>query len=532
MAGSEGIVSHGVAKFDGMDFAYWKMCMEDYLYGKELDAPLGDKPENKADDEWKKLDRRVLGVIRPCLSRNVAANVAKETTTKGLMKALSELYEKPSANNKVHLMKKLFHLKMSDSTPIASHLNEFNSIINQLSTVSVEVEDEMQALILLASLPNSWEPMRAAVSNSAGSNKLKFSEIRERVLSEEVRKLDFNESTKGSALSVDRGRTCDRSLNKNRGRSKSRGGGKFKSGRTLECWGCGKTGHMKKHCKASKGHDNVGDVNVVDDYTDALILFVDCSLDYWILDSRASFHTTANSNIMLNYVTGDYGTVHLADGEPLKIEGMGDVNLKLSNGSTWKLTKVRHVPRLVKSLISVSQLDGDGYRTTFGEGNWKVARGAMTIARGQKMGTLYLTGGSHRTIATVQSSEKTELWHNRLGHMSEKGMKILVSNNSIPDLKSVDHHLCESCVLGKQKKVSFVKTRVKPKSERLELVHTDVWGPAPVGSVGGSLYYVTFIDDATRKVWVYFMKNKFEVFGIFKNWIAKVENETDLKLNV
>jgi hypothetical protein len=48
----------------------------------------------------------------------------------------------------------------------------------------------------------------------------------------------------------------------------------------------------------------------------------------------------------------------------------------------------------------------------------------------------------------------------------------------------------------------------KKESERLDLVHTDVWGPTQVSSLGGSLYYVTFIDDATRKTWVYCIQQK------------------------
>ena len=76
--------------------------------------------------------------------------------------------------------------------------------------------------------------------------------------------------------------------------------------------------------------------------------------------------------------------------------------------------------------------------------------------------------------------------------------------------------MCESCILGKQKNVSFLKTGRTPKAEKLELVHTDLWGPSPVASLGGSRYYITFIDDSSRKVWVYFLKNKFDVFETFK----------------
>ena len=72
------------------------------------------------------------------------------------MKALFDMYEKLSANNKVHLMKKPFNLKMAKNASIAQHLNEFNIITNQLSFVEIDFDDEIHALIVLAFLPNSW----------------------------------------------------------------------------------------------------------------------------------------------------------------------------------------------------------------------------------------------------------------------------------------------------------------------------------------------------------------------------------------
>ena len=80
-----------------------------------------------------------------------------------LMKALFGMYEKPSVNNKVHLMK-LFNLKKAEGTLVAQHLNDFNTITNQLSSMEIEFDDEVRALILLASLPNNWEAMSMAMS--------------------------------------------------------------------------------------------------------------------------------------------------------------------------------------------------------------------------------------------------------------------------------------------------------------------------------------------------------------------------------
>ena len=112
----------GIEKFDDTDFGFWRMQIEDYLYGKKLHLPLlGKKFVTMKDKEWALLDKQVLGVIMLTLSRSIAHNVVKEKTTVDLMKVLSGMYEKPSANNKVHLVKKLFNLKMTKNASIAQH---------------------------------------------------------------------------------------------------------------------------------------------------------------------------------------------------------------------------------------------------------------------------------------------------------------------------------------------------------------------------------------------------------------------------
>jgi hypothetical protein len=107
------------------------------------------------DEEWEVLDRKALGTIRLCLASLVAFNISKEKTTEGVMSALSKLYEKPSDSNKVFLMKRLFNMKMSEGGSVANHLNEFNTLTSQLSSVKVNFDDEVRALLILCSLPES-----------------------------------------------------------------------------------------------------------------------------------------------------------------------------------------------------------------------------------------------------------------------------------------------------------------------------------------------------------------------------------------
>ena len=87
-------------------------------------------------------------------------------------------------------------------------------------------------------------------------------------------------------------------------------------------------------------------------------------------------------------------------------------------------------------------------------------------------------------------------------------------------MKFIDFDMYESCILGKQKKANFLKIGRTPKVEKLELVHTNLWGSSSIASLGGS----------SRKVWVYFLKNKSNVFETFKKWKAMVETEISLKV--
>ena len=107
------------------------MQMEDYLYQKDLWKPLEGKTKNQgsmSNDEWDLLDRKTLGSIWLCLAPSVAFNITKAKTTEDLMKTLATLYEKPSASNKVFLMKHLFNMKMVEGRSITDHLNKFNTI--------------------------------------------------------------------------------------------------------------------------------------------------------------------------------------------------------------------------------------------------------------------------------------------------------------------------------------------------------------------------------------------------------------------
>ena len=103
-------------------------------------------------------------------------------------------------------------------------------------------------------------------------------------------------------------------------------------------------------------------------------------------------------------------------------------------------------------------------------------------------------------VFVTAANDDASLWHNKLSHISQKGIKELFSKGKLPKLKNIHFDMCECCIMGKQKNLSFLTGNRTLRSTKLELVHTDLLDPSPVASLGGSRYYITFIDDYSRKV--------------------------------
>ena len=90
----------------------------------------------------------------------------------------------------------------------------------------------------------------------------------------------------------------------------------------------------------------------------------------------------------------------------------------------------------------------------------------------------------------------------------------------------------QGCILGKHPKYKFERASHERTSAPIELIHSDISSPFPHMSMSQAKYALTFIDDFSRYGWVYFLKHKSEVFGLFKVFKALVENKFGRKLKI
>ena len=87
-------------------------------------------------------------------------------------------------------------------------------------------------------------------------------------------------------------------------------------------------------------------------------------------------------------------------------------------------------------------------------------------------------------------------------------------------------------LFGKQSRKNFKKSVLQRAKKPLEVVYSDVCGPLDSNSLGGNRYFLTFVDEFTRKIWIYLLKEKGEVFGRFVKFCAKVERQSGYALTI
>lgn len=237
-----------------------------------------------------------------------------------------------------------------------------------------------------------------------------------------------------------------------------------------------------------------------------------------LFNSGASRHMSPHRDHFASYRDIHPKSFDAANQQTFEAIGQGDIILDLPNGRTStaiRLTDVLYAPALTYTLISIGRLDNAGYTTTFGGGVGTIFDGS-----GEVIGIIPKSKGLYRIVQKSESEgtahavlEKLTVMelHRRLGHAASSTVQKLVKNGLVDgielDLSVKDPEFCETCVFAKAKRQSIPKQREGPRATEYGAeIHSNVWGPASVQSIGGRRYFVTFTDDYSRDTHVYLLK--------------------------
>ena len=551
-----------VVPLNGSNYPTWKVqcrmaLMKDGLW-TIVDGTEAPPPEQEADKYRKFVGRRdrALALIVLSIEPSLLYLVGDPENPVTVWQKLADQFQKKTWANKLELRRKLYAMRLKEGESVQNHVKVMTEIFEALAVIGDPVSEEDRVVHLLASLPESFNMLVTALE--ANPEVPKMENVTERLLHEE-RKMIGREADEGEQSKA---MTAHNS---------------FGQKKKFTCHYCGRPGHLKRNCRklafelanfnaekkekpgfkakgkmkhkansATSGHKN--DSNSSSDDDDALVVCHALSAGSkgnWIVDSGATCHMCNDEKLFESFEhLHKPQEVTLGDGNALEATGQGNVSLemRLSAGKTKRcvLRNVLYVPKLAYNLLSVTKASEAGKVVKFDNvGCQIVNKYNKTIAVATKVGSLYYLEYNelkkNQQLNVIEKESKERLWHRRYGHLGEQNLKKLAGKRLVHSFDydvSKEIGFCEACIGGKHHRSKFQSTGGTCSKEPLELVHSDVCGKMNAKSLGGAEYFLTFIDDKTRYVWVYPLKHKSEVFDHFLEWKALVENASGHKLKV
>ncbi|KAJ3525781.1 hypothetical protein NMY22_g10432 [Coprinellus aureogranulatus] len=430
---------------------------------------------------------------------------------------------------------------------MVEHISSLRALQSELALMENVVSNEDFVMVLITSLPESWDGFTSAYLDSKStSTSLSSSELIPHLL-EEDRHCRGRGGDPAHSLQA-KFKSCS-----NGGK-----GGGLKT--TKECYNCGKKGHLKRDCwakgggregkgpqgrggnKSNQATDNTTDINsavamtymarVVDSET------IDTSKLVWHLDSGSTSHICIQKSAFTAYTPLHGATIQGVGPSAVIAEGTGSVLLRFkirSDVITHAMRDVLYVPGTPNCLLSLSRFDDGGNTVTFSKGVCELRdRTGKVIGTGRKVNRLYELNAQavfHQDKVYMASRrvKRWDEWHLAFGHIGMSTLERMQRSGIVSgfevDESSIPSPTCTSCWGAKLTHQPFPKKAEERSRIPGEGYHCDVWGPIKTTSIWGYCYYISFTDDATRSVRLHFMKSKEEAVGWIEKHIVMVEQK-------
>ncbi|CAL8084841.1 unnamed protein product [Prunus armeniaca] len=258
-----------------------------------------------------------------------------------------------------------------------------------------------------------------------------------------------------------------------------------------ECHVCKKTGHKSADCRSRQEPQ-----------------------DIWYVDSGCSNHMTGNRQCFVKFEENVNSQVKLGDGKLHNMEGKGIISIQTRE------------EQLLQKGFSI-KFDDDHCVISDKKKNTVVAKIKMMA---NKVFPLIMTS-KENYVLEAENVEKSLLWHMRYGHLNQRSLQLLHQKDMVVGLPSVqsEKEICEGCIFGNFHHLPFSQSTWKERAP-LELVHANICGSTRTPSFNGKKYFLLFVDDYSRMMWVYFLEQKSEAFSFFKQCKAYGEKQSGYNL--
>jgi Reverse transcriptase (RNA-dependent DNA polymerase)/gag-polypeptide of LTR copia-type/GAG-pre-integrase domain len=532
---------------------------------------------NPAYLPWYKQDQMILGWLRSSLSREILAQVVSAKTSADLWQTLQRSFSATSRARLSELRRKLQNTSKGSSTCL-EYIQKIQSVANELTFIGEPVSDDDLQMYILQGLGPEFDPFVVAVQTSASRS---IADLISLLYSHESLLLSRTQARHTGVDSLLSAQNPIAMYNTKSGAKlgktgyRQRGGfsrqqhfssfqnlnapllpkptsgprpslgyrlPRFNPDKDVICQICYKKGHQARNCwyrSDLTNYPEVSSTTIQAHLAQPTIQANSAQPDSissgpdWYLDSGATHHVTNDINNLSSYMPYDgMDSLKIGNGLGMRISHIGSCKLTLANYALV-LSDVLYVPSFTKNLLSLSKLLHDNPILIEFHENCCVIKERLTLMPLLQIMLhegLYIISLHISPNAFFGARVSANLWHSRLGHPSSSTTLQVLRSHDLP-CHSNKLSLCHNCCLAKAHRLPFSSSVISTSSP-LELVHSDVWGPAPLISHNGFRYYVLFIDDYTCFTWIYFMKSKDELMHVFSLFKSQIENLLNASIKI
>ncbi|GAU51473.1 hypothetical protein TSUD_95880 [Trifolium subterraneum] len=472
--------------------------------GVEDLAAEANEAQRTLHREQKKKDGKGLFIIHQCVDSNIFEKIIEEETAKGAWDTLKKIY---GGDEK---LKKARGETISDLQKVEKVLRALTANFDYI-VVAIE-ESKVLSDLKLEELQASLEAHEMRLKQRTSEKKVdpalqaKFTKKGK----EEGSKWNKGkEKWKKKKNSVDAASKNSKNLDDSNKHSKN--SKKKVNMKDVQCYCCEKFGHYARNCSENKDSNQDGAQLARSDSDDAMLMATtkmsEDKANVWYLDTGCSNHMTGNKYWFINLDESITRAIRFADNSQVNSEGIGSQLLE-KNYSVKMHDKELKLFDAKDKLILKAPLSNN------------------------KTFQISINMIDQQCLVTTLNEDHNWIWHHRYGHLNFRGLNLLNLKKMVHDLPHIKtpKQLCKECCIAKSARKAFKHDLPMKSSQKLQLIHSDVCGPLEVQSMGGNYYFLTFIDEFTRYVWIYMIEKKSEVFTRFKKFKLQVERESECSI--